>query len=498
MPPSLRPALAHWRLGPLSLAVFGFACGASPHTHGPGRDCPEHPAEPDTGDDGAGGDDGPGSAAWTGLGSSAGAFTGAFSPDGGSLGLILPLGTREVTLTADVTGGEVRFDGEVAPDNTWTTAVPLAGRRVQVTGPNGEALQLSIQRGALSAVSGLPNGAAYGAALAAHGDAVALPAARAGLGGQVALLSDGASAPGPAVDGGGYAEAFGSAVALNAHFLAVGAPGADGGEGRVALYRREEGGALTFLQSLTPPTAGERALFGYALAFQGEDASPTLLIGAPGLDPAGRAAAGGVFLFQESEGSFLRAEIWQPPGLDAGERFGASLAVDGADAVIGAPGGDAGGRVLRVSGGTPQGWLRPPQLAAGDSFGAALHLSGGELLVGAPGADFSRLGEPAPNAGRVWLFEPSGAVSVYGLDGRTRARFGSSIARAGGLIAIGAPAMDGRMGGVYVTDRTDGSGELYPSAHVAAHAGAALAFTGETLWIGSPWATDTAPLSTLR
>lgn len=481
---------AHARLCALLPAIA--ACGPAPHRHD-GAPCPDHPEASDTG---SGGDtEAP---SWTELRASAGAFSEPFSPTRTSLTLVLPLGVRDVTLTATATGGPVLFDGASTPDNTWSGDITLAGRSVAVVGPTGQQVTVVIVRGAEAAADGVPVGQAYAAALAAHGDTLAAPAVRGGARGAVTLLEDGASASLGAVEGDGHAEAFGAAVALNDAFLFVGAPGADGGEGRVAVYRRESDGTLTAVQELRSPTTGEKGLFGYALGISGEAAAPSLLVGAPGLDPDGRSAAGGVFVFTWSGAAFQRAEVWQPPGLVAGERFGSSIAVDGVASAIGAPGGPEGGRVLRMDGSTPTGWLRPPRLHPGDDFGAALHLMDGELLVGAPGMDERPFGEPAQNVGRIWHFFPNGSVEVYGLDHRTRARLGSSIARSGPLLAFGAPSMDGHAGGVLLVDRADASSRLLFSAATNAHFGAALAFTGETLWIGAPWSADPSPLFTLR
>jgi len=89
------------------------------------------------------------------------------------------------------------------------------------------------------------------------------------------------------------------------------------------------------------------------------------------------------------------------------------------------------------------GRLVVPALGPGDEFGAAVAGSPDVLAIGAPGDD-----REGSQAGAVHIFRPGdGAWSeesvVTGDDARTGDRFGTSVALAGDLLAVGAPGRDG-------------------------------------------------------
>ena len=88
-----------------------------------------------------------------------------------------------------------------------------------------------------------------------------------------------------------------------------------------------------------------------------------------------------------------------------GDRFGASVALDGGLLLVGAPGVDPAGAayVFRLQGGQ---WVQEQKLIGseaqpGDAFGASVALDGEVLVVGAPGPT-----DGGTQSGSVYLFEP--------------------------------------------------------------------------------------------
>ena len=132
---------------------------------------------------------------------------------------------------------------------------------------------------------------------------------------------------------------------------------------------------------------------------------------------------------------------------DAGDRFGASVALDGDVALLGAPGADGPASrdagTAHVFARTEDGWSRQATLTAGDGgagdrFGASVALSGNRALVGA-------WGEKRPNgelAGAAYVFARSSGTwtreaKLAPADGGFLDKFGVSVALDGGHALIG-------------------------------------------------------------
>lgn len=189
-------------------------------------------------------------------------------------------------------------------------------------------------------------------------------------------------------------DSFGWSVALDGDILAVGAPeesaGTGGpmdntepGAGAVYVFARRDGAwAETDYVKASDAEYGDE--FGYSLALQGSQ----LFVGAPGRDGA-RQLAGSLYVFELREGSWLEATRVDAPSDDApsdefGYRFGAAIAVDGD--WLAAGGTDGGVIILRRRDGD---WAQEARLEPDLSrdflyFGWALALDGDLLVVGAP------------------------------------------------------------------------------------------------------------------
>jgi hypothetical protein len=211
-----------------------------------------------------------------------------------------------------------------------------------------------------------------------------------------------------------------------------------------------------------------------------------------------------VHLFRRAaDGSWSAAGTVTAEAGEAGERFGASLAVEGSRLAVGAPGRAMRKGAVYVFGRTTDGsWKQEAMLIAARGtdnagLGSALALKGDRLVVGAPGAVVIA-GPGGGTAGAAVVYDRSAAAGTW----RERAtlmpfqlaggRFGTTLAYAGSELWIGAPASDRNAGRIYRTtlqqDGTIGSmtqvsvADLEPNAGLAG----AMAVSGDVAVVGMP------------
>jgi choice-of-anchor B domain-containing protein len=199
----------------------------------------------------------------------------------------------------------------------------------------------------------------------------------------------------------------------------------------------------------TEPGSGRRG----ARGGRGEPATTDL----PPVEGVGR-----VYEFRfEDDGWRETAALGSENARDA--NFGASIALRGNTAVIGAPGsGDGhGAAYVYAYDEETRVWSEHSRLAAfsgirGDRFGTAVALDGDDVWVGAP----------APRGiatGVVYVYEGTGDDGLFEAPRRlrltdtvTRDAFGDRIAAADGLAVVTASGMDHQAGAVYVYERDGG------------------------------------------
>lgn len=159
----------------------------------------------------------------------------------------------------------------------------------------------------------------------------------------------------------------------------------------------------------------------------------------------------------------LEGQDWMPYGefkaedREARDQFGAEVIVVGARAFIGAPAsGEGRGHVYDFRW-TGNKWafnraLQPQRGATGDQFGSALAWSDGILMVGAPGAN-GRLG----GVHRIDLSddEPSFGSILQAPMGTENEQFGAALAWNASSLLVGAPGHDMQSGAVYTFDLQD-------------------------------------------
>jgi len=272
------------------------------------------------------------------------------------------------------------------------------------------------------------------------------------------------------------AQGFGSSVFAGGGEVLVGEPTSEREPGSVRVFRA---GRWTETQALYAPAAAVRDGFGTALASSGSH----LFVGAPG--------AGAVHVFEREGTEWQHATEIPSPGLEA---FGRSLAAGGAHLLVAAADGSNGAGVVvayrRVNGG----WEEEARLAADGAaagFGASVALAGALALVGAPLVDEGR--------GEAYLFRFDAdagwqrVARLGGDDGEAGRAFGSAVAFAGGEALVGAAGQDAGLGAIHRFARNaDGewqlAGTVAPDNASPTAFGAALAVDGARAWVGAPLA----------
>lgn len=206
-------------------------------------------------------------------------------------------------------------------------------------------------------------------------------------------------------------QAFGSSVSVHDGRALIGAEETtvNGGAAHGAVFeyvRTDDGWTLEGQLTFSGVEAGDR--FGSAVAL-GDDIA---LVGADGSDLAGTEDAGVVYAFARGADGWTHEETLRLDGASAGDRYGSGLALEGDRALIGVEGksgavGDQG--IVYEYRRDTGGWGEIEEILqlgghiaeSGDRFGASVALDGDIAVVGAPGTPVDGKDE----AGAVYKFE---------------------------------------------------------------------------------------------
>lgn len=169
--------------------------------------------------------------------------------------------------------------------------------------------------------------------------------------------------------------------------------------------------------------------FGISVAVSGQ----TIIVGAKGDADKGEDSGSAYVFVQDGAAWVEEAKILAEDGRE-GDQFGASVAIIGNIAVVGAPGADAA-YIFWYDGDK---WTEEAKLIGeneGDLFGVSVSISGDYVVVGAPKADGSGAMYVFKFDGSEWILEGKVAPkeATLGQD------FGRSVSISGPVILSGAP-----------------------------------------------------------
>lgn len=183
-----------------------------------------------------------------------------------------------------------------------------------------------------------------------------------------------------------FAQDFGSSVSISGSLMAVGWPSAN----QVDVYQLGASG-WTQVATLAGSDTKTGDMFGYSVSIFNK----TVLIGAPGWPAGGN--QGAAYVFNQPNGLWKeRAELTASAGAP-GDYFGASVGVNGSQAVVGAPGNNTGYVFVQPNTHSMLGSTQTAELSPSDaplSFGAAVEIAGTTAMVGSSGAVYT-FTEPA-------------------------------------------------------------------------------------------------------
>lgn len=233
---------------------------------------------------------------------------------------------------------------------------------------------------------------------------------------------------------------FGSSVAIHGDLILIGQPFASGGSlhtGAAHLFRLSDG---RHLRSFVAADAASQDYFGWSVALS----DTTAVIGAYGAT-ASFAESGAVYLYQVASGDLIA----KTSGQAANENIGVSLAISGQTVLAGAPGGTgamAGSGVaylIHAGTGAVMKKLMANDGAFEDGFGGSVALYGKRAIVGAPlGHNPTTL-----ETGAAYLFDVLSGNQIVKLDAPAWSGndlHGNHVAINESLAVIGAPMANGK------------------------------------------------------
>jgi hypothetical protein len=311
---------------------------------------------------------------------------------------------------------------------------------------------------------------------------------------------------------------FGNSVAIDGDYVVVGADSEDSGgidSGAVYVFGRNQGGPDAWGQvaKLTASDAEAGDKFGWSVAISGD----YVVVGAYLEDGLTGTDLGAVYVFGRNQGGpDVWGQVAKLTASDAenGDEFGNSVAISGDNVVVGAlyEDGVAGTNygaayVFNRNSPSADDWGEVTKLTAGLDvenaayFGASVAVSGDYALVGARGED----GGAGVNRGAVYIFDRNypgtddwGEVAkLIASDAEDGDEFGSSVAIDGDYVIVGAHYEDGAgtsQGAAYIYYRnqglTDSWGEVIKlmasDAEDQDWFGYSVAISGDYAVVGSP------------
>lgn len=292
---------------------------------------------------------------------------------------------------------------------------------------------------------------------------------------------------------GGADDLFGASVDLFGDSALIGAERFDDGspDSGAAFFFHFDGTSWNESGKLTPSDAEAGDRLGGSVGLSGERA----LIGAAFSDADGT-DSGAAYVFDFNGANWSEVRKFTAGTSAAKDRFGESVDSSRTRVLVGAPGEDDDTGAVHVFEFDGMTWSSTASLIASDGsireeFGASVALSGNRALVGAPFDD--DLGD---RSGSAYVFEFDGSnwletAKLTASNGFAEDRFGSAVSLVGNRALVGASDASGRRGSAYIFELSDSSWieteYLTPSDGEAFDQfGIAVALSEDRALVGSP------------
>jgi len=245
-------------------------------------------------------------------------------------------------------------------------------------------------------------------------------------------------------DDGAFGDNFGISVAVQGDTVLVGAYnatiGANDKQGAVYVFR-PLAGAWTQTQKLSPSDAPAGRMVGAWISLDGDNALVSTPAGMMGDDPS----TAPVYALHQDNGSWSIAQTIEADDYSVGDVFGMQTAVRGTTAVIGAPGANVLEGAAYVFNYANGAWTQTQKLSPSDTgemlaFGWSVALDGNNALFGAP---YANVGDYSMQ-GSAYVFhledgnwaQTQKLTPVIGVDD---CRFGLTVALSGETAVVATP-----------------------------------------------------------
>ncbi len=238
---------------------------------------------------------------------------------------------------------------------------------------------------------------------------------------------------------------FGSAIALEGNTLVVAAPfGYVAGISGAAYVFENVGGLWQLQERIVGDLSNNDTIFGMSVAVEGN----IIAVGAGGIDET---SAGIVRVYQRSGSSWPLQQTLSPTTLEAGDHFGASMAMDDQQLLVGAPGDDDFSTTVgkafvfhrKNAQFEQEAELRPATGNPNDSFGSRVALDGNRALVAAVKSDSTALGTGSVTVFRRGLSIWTEVATLTASDSNAFGAYGWGLAIDGDTGLVGALAGNG-------------------------------------------------------
>jgi len=292
-------------------------------------------------------------------------------------------------------------------------------------------------------------------------------------------------------------DSFGESVAISGDIAIVGAYGDDDNgtrSGSAYVYEKNDNGTWIQIIKLLATDASEYDYFGRSVAISDK----TIIIGAY----RDNDSRGSVYIFEKDEnGAWLETSKLAAPDAATSDYFGSSVGISGDTAIVGAYGDDEGSTetgsayVFQKAGDgswTCMSKLRAIDYFQYDYFGASVAISGDIAIIGAYGND-----DNGSESGSAYIFtrESNGSWSeaskLLASDANISDHFSSSVAISGNRAVIGAYGNNNSKGSAYIFTRdingswTETSKLTAPDAEDNDYFGGSVAISGDHVIVGS-------------